>query len=83
MEKAVVRTAEIYIILSLSLCVVSLGFIVLSSFLQKTIFIKRRKSYHYGIKYRWDAIGNLLSTVISLTDVIRGHVENMSHYKRV
>lgn len=82
MEKAVVRTAEIHKILLLSLCVVSLDLIVLSSFSQKTIFIQRRKSY-YGIKYNFDTIGNLLSTVISLTDLIRRHVENISHYKFV
>lgn len=40
--------------------------------------IQRRKSYHYGIKYKRDAIGNLLSTVISLADLIRGLVGNMS-----
>lgn len=80
MEKAIVRTAEIHKILLLSLCVVSLDLIVLSSFSQKTIFIQRRKSY-YGIKYKFDTIGNLLSTVISLTDLIRRHVENISHYK--
>lgn len=83
MGKAVVRTAEIHKILSLSLCVVSLGLIVLPSFLQKTIFFQRRKSYHYEIKYKCDAIGYLLSTVISLTDLIRGHVENTSHFKVV
>lgn len=76
MEKAVVRTTEIYKIISLPLGVVGLGLMALSSF----IFIQRRKSYRYGIKYRCDATANLLSTVISLTDLIRQHVENMSHY---
>lgn len=28
-----------------------------------------------------DATRNLLDTVINLTDLIRGHAENMFHYK--